>query len=414
MPPSPVPARSAAPSCFAASSTDQRAVKVLYLITVLAPAGAEQSLVAMAPYLAQRGVRLQVAYLRDRPGTVLPFLLEEAGVEVTSLVGIRGAHRRFQRLVRLIRAERPDLIHTTLTEANLLGRLAGALTRTPVVSSLVNVSYGPEQQADPEASRWGLRLRRALDVITAREVVRFHAVTQLVADVMAPRLRVAPTRVEVVPRGRDPESLGRRSPERRARARRDLGVDDETALVLAVAHQDYQKGLDVLLEAMAEVVRRRPDARLVVAGRPGNQSAVLKARMAELGLTPTVRLLGLRHDVPDLLCAADVFVLASRWEGMGGVLLEAMALEAPIVTSDLPTLRESIPDEDYAMLVQPERPEALAAAILATLTDSEGAKERTDRARQRFVEHFTIDDVAERMVDLYVRALGASGRPNQS
>jgi glycosyltransferase involved in cell wall biosynthesis len=414
MPPSPVPARSAAPSCFAASSTDQRAVKVLYLITVLAPAGAEQSLVAMAPYLAQRGVRLQVAYLRDRPGTVLPFLLEEAGVEVTSLVGIRGAHRRFQRLVRLIRAERPDLIHTTLTEANLLGRLAGALTRTPVVSSLVNVSYGPEQQADPEASRWGLRLRHALDVITAREVVRFHAVTQLVADVMAPRLRVAPTRVEVVPRGRDPESLGRRSPERRARARRDLGVDDETALVLAVAHQDYQKGLDVLLEAMAEVVRRRPDARLVVAGRPGNQSAVLKARMAELGLTPTVRLLGLRHDVPDLLCAADVFVLASRWEGMGGVLLEAMALEAPIVTSDLPTLRESIPDEDYAMLVQPERPEALAAAILATLTDSEGAKERTDRARQRFVEHFTIDDVAERMVDLYVRALGASGRPNQS
>ncbi len=414
MPLSPVPAGSAAPSCFAASSTDQRAVKVLYLITVLAPAGAEQSLVAMAPYLAQRGVRLQVAYLRDRPGTVLPFLLEEAGVEVTSLVGIRGAHRRFQRLVRLIRAERPDLIHTTLTEANLLGRLAGALTRTPVVSSLVNVSYGPEQQADPEASRWGLRLRHALDVITAREVVRFHAVTQLVADVMAPRLRVAPTLVEVVPRGRDPESLGRRSPERRARARRDLGVDDETALVLAVAHQDYQKGLDVLLEAMAEVVRRRPDARLVVAGRPGNQSAVLKARMAELGLTPTVRLLGLRHDVPDLLCAADVFVLASRWEGMGGVLLEAMALEAPIVTSDLPTLRESIPDEDYAMLVQPERPEALAAAILATLTDSEGAKERTDRARQRFVEHFTIDGVAERMVDLYVRALGASGRPNQS
>ncbi|HSH59752.1 MAG TPA: glycosyltransferase family 4 protein [Acidimicrobiales bacterium] len=389
-------------------------MKVLYLITVLAPAGAEQSLVAMAPSLARRGVRLHVAYLRDRPGTVLPQQLQKAGVEVSSLVGLGGPIRRLRRIVQLVRRHHPDVIHTTLTEANLLGRVAGALTRTPVVSSLVNVSYGPEQRAAPGSSRLGLRLRHLLDLLTVRRVVRFHAVTHLVAEVMAPRLGIPLTRVEVVPRGREPELLGRRSPERRARARQSLDVEDRTPLVVSVAHQDYQKGHDVLLEAMARVREERSDVRLVVAGRPGNHTAVLQEMVDRLDLQPTVHFLGLRHDVADLLCAADAFVLASRWEGMGGVLLEAMALQAPIVVSDLPTLREAIPDERYAMFVPPEQPTALASAILDTLAHPTGAAERATRARQRFLDHFTVDRVAERMVDFYEHALAATGSPHSA
>ncbi len=389
-------------------------MKVLYLITVLAPAGAEQSLVAMAPSLAERGVRLQVAYLRDRPGTVLPRQLVEAGVEVSSLVGVGGPHRRLQRIMGLVRADRPDLIHTTLTEANILGRVAGALTRTPVVSSLVNVSYGPEQRGAPDASPLGLGLRHLLDLLTGWRVVRYHAVTELVAEVMAPRLRIPRSRVEVVPRGRDPELLGRRSPERRARARRALDVDDETALVVSVAHQDYQKGHDVLLKAMAAIRERDGRVRLVIAGRPGDHTPALEALVVQLGLETTVRFLGLRHDVPELLCAADVFVLASRWEGMGGVLLEAMALEAPVVVSDLPTLREAVPDHRYATLVPPGQPAALAESILSTLADPPSATERARRARQRFLDHYTVARVAERMVRFYEHALEESGRPAQS
>lgn len=387
----------------ATSGVPRISVKVLYLISVLAPAGAEQSLVAMAPSLSRLGVSLKVAYLKERPG--LHHALEEAGFEVVPLSGRGGFPGRFLRTLRLLRAERPDLIHTTLTEANAIGRLVGWVARVPTVSSLVNISYGPEQRAAPASSAIGVSARHLLDVATARLVVRFHAVTTTVADVMAARLRIPRERVEVVPRGRDANHLGRRNDQRRASARAALGVADGVPLVLAVAHQDYQKGLDLLLEAMVVVHRAREDAALVVAGRPGNHSAALQAAVARLGLGGAVSFLGLRDDVAELLCAADVFVLASRWEGMGGVLLEAMALEAPIVTSDLPTLREAVPDGGHGLLVAPNQPGALATAILDVMARPEEAAERSRRARQRFEERFTIERVAGEMLAFYQHAL---------
>lgn len=381
-------------------------MKVLYLITVLAPAGAEQSLLAMAPSLASLGVDLHVAYLRERPG--LHARLQEVGIEVTSLTGKGGLPGRVARTVRLVRRRRPDLVHTTLTEANLVGRLAGMVTGVPVVSSLVNMSYGPEQRSAPGLARVGVRFRHLIDLVTAPAVSRFHAVTGPVAEAMAPRLRVPRGRIDVVARGRDPQSLGRRQPERGARARAELGIDPTTPLVVSVAHQDYQKGLDVLIEAMVFVRGEHEGACLVVAGRPGNHTEALQALVERLGLGDAVRFLGLRRDVPELLCAADVFVLASRWEGMGGVLLEAMALEAPIVASDLATLRDAVPDQRHATLVPPNRPPELAAAIVGVLDDPRAAVERATLARRRFLERFTVERVAGEMVALYERALSGA------
>lgn len=381
-------------------------MKVLYLISVLAPAGAEQSLVAMAPCLSKLGVEITVAYLRERPG--LHARLEEVGIEVVSLTGRGGALRRFVRTVHLIRDRHPDVVHTTLTEANIIGRLAASVAHVPVVSSLVNVSYGPEQLAAPTGSTLGVRVRHLLDLATARLVVRFHAVTTTVAEIMARRLHVPRERIDVVPRGRDPEQFGRRSQARGARARTELGIPGDVPLVLAVAHQDYQKGLDVLVEAMALVRGKRPGARLVVAGRAGNHTDELRHLVARLGLDEAVSFLGLRHDVPELLSAADVFVLASRWEGMGGVLLEAMLLEAPIVASDLATLRDAVPDERHALRVPSEQPEALASAVLAVVDDPEAASRRAALARARALERFTVERVAEEMLAFYQRALEAS------
>lgn len=381
-------------------------MKVLYLISVLAPAGAEQSLVAMAPSLAKLGVNLKVAYLTERPG--LHRKLEEAGFEVVALSGSGGAVGRLLRTRRLLRTDRPDLLHTTLTEANIIGRLAGWMTGVPTVSSLVNLSYGPEQRAAPNSSSVGVISRHLLDLVTARCVVRFHAVTSTVADVMADRLHIPRSRIDVVPRGRDAEHLGRRDQRRRAAMRSHLGMGDDVALVLAVAHQDYQKGLDLLVEAMALVRRERGNARLLVAGRRGNHSEELQECVARLGLVDTVDFLGLRDDVAELLCAADVFVLASRWEGMGGVLLEAMALEAPIVVSDLSTLRDAVPNQLHGLLVAPNEPVALAEGILDVLAKPKEAAERATRARQRFVERFTIERIAEEMLGLYERALATS------
>jgi glycosyltransferase involved in cell wall biosynthesis len=242
-------------------------------------------------------------------------------------------------------------------------------------------------------------------------VARFHANARYVADVMARRLGVPRDRIDVIPRGRDPERLGRRDPARRARARAGLGIGDGTPLLLAVARHEHQKGLDLLLEALPRVLGDgHPDARLVVAGRDGGQTPLLRATVARLGLERSVDFIGAREDVPDLLCAADVVVIPSRWEGLSNVLIEAMALEAPVVASDLPTLHDAVADGDTATLVPVGSRERLAGAITATLGDPAAAEARARRAHRRFLELFTIDRVVDQMRAFYERALAEAGR----
>jgi glycosyltransferase involved in cell wall biosynthesis len=378
-------------------------LRVLYLIDSLVPGGAERSLASMAPYLIKGGVELEVATLHERPG--LQAELAEAGAQLHCVDGAGGRAGWIYRAARLIGDRHPDLVHTTLFEADLAGRTAATLRRTPVVSSLVNVAYGPGQRPTDGANPLKLRAAQLLDGVSARPVVRFHAISVHIAELMARRLHLAGNRIEVIPRGRDADRLGMRNPERRARARAALQLDERTPLVLAAARHERQKGLDILLEALPTVLRNVPAARLVIAGRTGNDTPLLQAVIDRLELQAVVQVLDARSDVPELLCAADVFVAPSRWEGLGSVLLEAMALEAPIVASDLPAVRELVDDGESALLVPPGQPEALAAAIVFVLTGRAAAERRAREARECFLAYFTVDRIAKQMLAFYARAL---------
>jgi glycosyltransferase involved in cell wall biosynthesis len=375
---------------------------VLYVIDSLIPGGAERSLVALAPHLISRGVALDVAYLHRRPG--LQDELRAAGAELYCLAGGGGRGGWLWRVRRLAAARRPELVHTSLFEADLAGRTAGWSQRLPVVSSLVNVAYGPEQAGQGVAG-WKLRGAQLADAVTARLVTRFHAVSRHVAEQMGDRLRIPHERIEVVPRGRDPSLLGQRTQGRRQAARAALGLGPDVPLLLAAARQEAQKGLDTLIEAFTSVLRAVPEARLLLAGRDGAQTAQLHALVERLHVGHAVWFLGTRDDIPELLCAADVFVLPSRWEGLPGAVLEAMALETPVVASDLPMVRETVTDGLTARLVAVDQPSALASAALEVLADPAAAAERTGRARADFLDRFTIDRAADRMVALYRRTM---------
>lgn len=380
-----------------------RPMRVLQVIDSLARSGAEQSLVSMVPSLVSRGVAMDVVYLYERDGLKEQF--ETAGARTFSLGDPRSRRAAVVRLRRSIRTLAPDLVHTTLFDADVVGRTAARLAGVPVVSSLVNVHYGPEQLADPRLRPNRVRAAQAIDTITARACVRFHAISDHVADVMSQRLRIRRDLIDVIPRGRDPELLGERTTARRVASRAALGIDAHVPVVLAVARQEHQKGLDVLVDAFPAVLAAVPDAQLIVAGREGQGTPALRSAVRRLRLERHVRFLGARSDVPDLLCAADVFVLPSRWEGLGGALLEAMALEAPIVASDIPPVREILTDDATATLVQPEDALSLSDALIATLKDPDRAAMLASRARARFLDSFAVDGVAERMIGFYERTL---------
>jgi glycosyltransferase involved in cell wall biosynthesis len=380
-------------------------VRVLYVIDSLVPGGAESSLAVLAGLYPARGIELEVAYLHDRPG--LHETLAATGARITSLAGPGGRGGWARRAAALVRERRPDLVHTTLFEADIAGRLAGASSRVPVVSSLVSVRYGRAGRKEPGIRTWRLLGAQVVDIATARLARRFHAVSRHVADVMARRLLVPRSRMDVVPRGRDPQALGRRTPKRTARARDMLGASSGDRLLLAVARQEYPKGLDVLLRALPLVRAEVAGVRLIVAGREGNHTAALRALIGELGIGDGVTFLGSRSDVPELLCAADLFVLPTRREGFPGAVLEAMALEVPIVTTAIPAVSEAVVDGEHAVLVPPDDPGALATAVVAALTSPEACRERALAALARFHDHFTIDRAADGMLRFYEAALSS-------
>ena len=364
-------------------------MKVLYLINSLGAGGAEQSLAEMLPLLPRHGIEPVVAALYRRAEGVEAQVLA-AGVPV--YFAQRQGWSGWWRDVRdLLDRQRPDVLHTTIFEADLVGRVAARGRPMRVVGSLVNTSYGPERREDPAVPAVKLEAARLLDSWTARHLAhRFHALTRSVEEHAVARLRIPRDRIVVVPRGRDPARLGAATPERRRAVRERLGLSDDDEIVLNVGRQEYQKDHESLLAAFAMVSAQRPRAVLVQAGRDGGTSALLRAQVGRDGIGDRVMFLGHRTDVPDLMAAADVFAFPSRFEGMGGAVIEAMALGLPAVVSDLPVLREVVEPDASALLAPVACPGRLAVAICRLLADDGLRRALGARGKQIFEQRYEL------------------------
>jgi len=378
-------------------------LRVLLVINSLGGGGAEHSLAEMLEPLADAGIEPTVAVLAAAAEG------SEAAVAASGTpLHVLGGGFPVGRLRRLVRSIRPHVVHTTLFEADVSGRLAAIATGTPVLTSLVNTTYDRARLADPDIRRPVLAAYRAVDGFTARRLTsHFHAITHAVKRSAVAALKLAPDAVTVIERGRDPARLGEPGADRRAAARRALGIGHELVLV-SVGRQEYQKGHTVLLEALARLPSGVPPVILLQAGRRGRASEALEDGVRRLNGRHRVRLLGHRNDVPELLAAADLFVFPSRYEGLGGSLLEAMALGLPVVASALPAVGEVVEEGGNAVLVPPGDAAALAGA-LARLLEDDGLRRRLgQRSRAVFRVRFTLDRSVERMAELYAGV--AAGR----
>ncbi|RPI57366.1 MAG: glycosyltransferase family 1 protein [Acidobacteria bacterium] len=384
-------------------------LKILFVIDGLVSGGAERSLAQMLPYLERAGIRSTVAFFYQRADS-LEGQLRAQGADLRHLPQ-RGVLRRVAALRRLIVSEQPDVIHTTLFESNVIGRLASIGLNKVVISSLVNTPYDPIrlQNQDINAAKfWAARL---IDTWTARHLTTcFHAITEAVKNAAVDTQRLPPQRITVIERGRDSRS-GRPSEDVRRQARLKFGLSEADEVIVTVGRQEYQKGQRYLLEAMAEVARRRPRAVLLIAGRRGRQSPLLDEMQKRIGLTRQIRMLGYREDVPDLLAAADLFVFPSLYEGLGGALLEAMAFELPIVASRIPAIECVVEEQRNALLVERASVAPLAQAMTDLLADRDRARAFGRRSREIFEERFTLDRCATRMVEFYRRLVSGHNGP---
>ncbi|HYF16762.1 MAG TPA: glycosyltransferase [Ramlibacter sp.] len=364
--------------------------RIAHLIDTLSWGGAQKLLVTFAEAARPHGIVPTVISLRPRNDSPFWDELAALGVPVVTLPFRRILEPALLlRLASLLRRERFDVLHTHLTQANVIGSILGPLTGTPVVASIHNTVT---------------RVRRfhALRELTETSLLRLSAqrmiaVGHVVAEAQGRRLGTAklvtiPNAVSLVP----PLPAA----ERRA-VRTALVGDPERPLLISVGRLTAQKGYGDLLAAFAQARERHPQAALVVAGR-GDQQAELQARLEGLGLQGQAYLLGARTDVPQLLAASDLYVSASHWEGLPIAVLEAMSAGLPVVATRVGDIPHVVP-ESAGVVVEPRQPEQLAAAISALLDDPARLRACGAGARAHILKVYSAERWLQQLLELYAQ-----------
>lgn len=375
-------------------------MKVLYLIETLGVGGAEQSLLQILSRL--RATRPVMCHIYE--GRTLRPAYEAAGIPVVSLdippkYHFRAAIRAVEAVVR---REQPDVIHTTLFRAEVVGRIVGRRMGLPVVCSFVSECYADVRwRTLTPAGRLKLTGVQLLDRATAPLATHFVSNSHTVKRSETRSLGVPEEKVTVIHRGRDPRDFDVALTADEARAlRTEIDAPGDGPIVLMVGRLVDSKGHRELVDAFARVARADGAATLVLAG-DGPEQGNIERQVAALGLEGRVRVLGPRDDVPRLLALATIFAFPSHYEGHPGALVEAMLAGKAIVASDIPVHRETLTDGETGMLVPLRDAAAIAAAILALLSDGRRAAALGAAARAIAVDRFDVRRAAERYDALY-------------
>jgi glycosyltransferase involved in cell wall biosynthesis len=353
-------------------------LKIVHVDPETAFGGGERQVAGLIRYLARRG---HENVLAAAAGSPLAAVVPAADARVRPLpihndLDVLAAWR----LARLVAQEGPHIVHLHTSRAHAMSLWLRTATRTIVTR------------------RMDYSLRRGLwtDLLYNRSVATVVAISEEVRRRLLDA-GVRSERVEVIRSGVEPPA-GLPGAAGRAASRARFGIDGELAIGI-VAALERRKGHDVLLRALAALDGAPPWRCLVCGG--GSQHQALQRLAADLGIAPRVRFLGEQRQVADVLAALDVFVMPSRHEGLGVAVLEAMAMALPVVASAVGGIPEAVKPGETGLLVPPDDPAALAAALCELGRDIERGKRMGQAGRARVVAEFSMEAMASRYERLY-------------
>jgi glycosyltransferase involved in cell wall biosynthesis len=387
-------------------------MKILFLIGTLDVGGTETQLVELATRLDRRMFEPIVCCLAA-PGP-LASRLRASGIAVHAMDfhGLRstrfkyapsvfGGWRLLSGLWRLIRRERPEILHGMLFWAYILGTFIGRAAGVPVIIASRR-SLGLFKTGKPHYVMLEWMANRMTDLFIANsEAVR--------ADTIA-REHLPASDVVVIPNGLD---LARFQAPPDSQLAAALGVTGRPAAIVVSNFIRY-KGHEFFLRAWRGVLDRFPDAVALLAG-DGVFRSEIERICDDLNIRHSVRFLGVRDDVPALLALADVYVHPSLQEGYSNALLEAMAAGKAVVATAVGGNVEAITDGDTGLLVPPQDAAALERAITRLFEDRRMAREMGERAMRDVHERYEMSAMVRSYEKVYSRLLAArSALPNEA
>jgi glycosyltransferase involved in cell wall biosynthesis len=393
-----------------AGEMPRQRVRVLQLIDGFAMGGAERIVLMLARHSdPERFEVIPCALHRSGPleeemkAAQIPYRI--LGMQRRSLLTgplfVADVMRILSALTRTIRELAIDVVHTHLTESTLLGVLASRGAGCRVCASLHNVVID-RKRGRLSPRRW--LMGAAINNVFSK-ADRIVSVSEEVAQAALQNTKIPRGKMVTIPNAVDSSRF--RSCSDRNFLRAGLGLPVDRAILITVGRLTRQKGYTHLLAALSQIPATRRPLTLLVG--EGEERQLLERQAIELGLAFDVRFLGNRRDVPDLLAAADVFVLSSIWEGLSLALLEAMAAGLPAVVTSVGGNVEVIEDGRSGLIVPPSDEPALAAALVTMLDQPLRRTEMGEGARKRFHARFSLRGFIEAHERLYQELHLASG-----
>jgi glycosyltransferase involved in cell wall biosynthesis len=387
---------------------DGRPLRVLRLITRLNIGGPSIHAVALSDRLTPRGFETRLVFGRLGAGEGDMRYLLPAGVDARELASLGRAVAPLKDLDalaavrRIVRDFQPDIVHTHMAKAGLVGRVAAALHNRRAGAKRIKVvhtyhGHVLEGYFNPVMTRVFLGVERALARVTDRLV----AISPRIRDELAGDLVIGrPDQYRVVPLGFDLRELSEIDDRQRAEARQALAIPGDAHVVVTVGRLTAIKQHALFLETARIVAANHRSALFLIVG-DGELRNELETAARETGIADRVRFLGWRRDLATIYGASDVFLLTSRNEGTPVALIESLAAGTPGVSTDVGGVRDVI-DGDAVGLVAPfGDARALADHVLGLLGDRERRRAMGARGRQSVVARYQIDRLVADVDALY-------------
>jgi glycosyltransferase involved in cell wall biosynthesis len=363
-------------------------IRICYVLATEVRAGVEEHVLSLVKCL-DRG-KFQV-FVVAPPGLVDAFGKDLTDLDVTVLpLAIRGLTDMANRLRfwRFLQKARIDIVNTHMFQASLKFMPLAALARVPI---RIETAHGIEQWRLDKG--WIKRHSFIVDKWFSKLLTQVLAVSHGCKRDLVRIKGIPAERISVVHNGRDVTAFdplcGR---EARQRVRQRYGIAGDELVFGVMARLEPQKGHAFLLEAVARIAARRQDFRVLLVG-DGAKRTELQSLAARLGIGPRVIFAGFQSDVVGHYAAMDVKVLPSLWEGLPLCLIEAMAMEKPVIATEIEGTTEVVQHKRNGLLVPPRNAQALSEALVYALDHQaelqaigragcEWARERFSLARQ--------------------------------
>lgn len=367
-------------------------IKILYLITGLNIGGAEIVLRNLLNGLDKE--RFEPVVLSITPIGEIGEKIREDGFRVLEL-GVKNKWNFLPilKLVKIIRQEKPTILHCHLFHAIFLGRIIGKFCRVPIIISTIHNEY------------FGGVLREKLLRYTDRFCNLSTNVSQKAAEIIIQKKIVPANKIEVVYNGINLKDFEIKRNEVCQRIHKELDIKENQPLLVSVGRLTKQKGYVYLFNAIKKVKIKYPNLVLIILGE-GKDRGKLEREIKERKLKENIFLLGNKNNVPEYLATADVFVLASLWEGFGLVVAEAMASGLPVIATKVGGIPEIIIDNKNGFLVEAQNSNALTEKIDYVLSlPMDERKKIGRRARQTIEQKFSLENMVHNYEILYQRLL---------